>query len=748
MSARAEGWSAAAPRAGRDERVFNACGEIACQLGVSRARAMQVIERGEALLDSRLAGVECLSRAGLVDEAKTSLIARRLRCEDAGVARAVQERVLPGAVHRTHCQLAKDIDRALAALDPEGSGARRQRNQAGRHVSRPRPAGQGVSRMMLLLPTPDAFLLDATLDAIGASARSAGDERSLGQLRADALTTMVLATLRTSQAAAAATAARATARPITKPATQPDTRRDTQSVERWGAGSAAKSAVLSAARSTDEPAAQPAANSTTQPAHLTGAASTTGAVDGVGSADPWGAFGSWASVDAVGSAGAAGGAEVGAVVGAGVAEAWSGGCREAGFLPDGVPLEGLLATLSGLMSSTGPWWSPSGNDPVFPPPGLSVNVDVTVSLDQLVSLLDDPDPTGPGSSAPTSRGGSAPTGAGGSVFTGAGGSVFSGPDPGAPAAGASAASNSVVSGLVAGASASVGLGAMGSAAGGSAASLAMGRCCAPVPAVVARALAAGGSWRRLVTDPLSGTVVDVGRSRYRPPAGLADLVRARDASCTYPGCQVPAVRCDIDHVRPWAEGGTTSWQNLACLCQAHHRLKHTPGWLLTRTPEGSLTWRTPTGARYERRADGSVRRLAQRVGPRGMTRPGGRVPAWLERAVTAPVIARLDKGLKDAAEHTRTQTQAQGWAQTQTPTGAQAWTESQGEPQPQHGPQTQSSPQYQSEGGPQTQVQVQPVLESRGPRPGEWAGAFETVPYDRALHILGLAPLLDEVIPY
>ncbi|TFH50888.1 HNH endonuclease, partial [Actinomyces viscosus] len=39
-----------------------------------------------------------------------------------------------------------------------------------------------------------------------------------------------------------------------------------------------------------------------------------------------------------------------------------------------------------------------------------------------------------------------------------------------------------------------------------------------MPAATAWCLAAGGTWRRLVTDPLSGTVIDVGRSRYRPPA--------------------------------------------------------------------------------------------------------------------------------------------------------------------------------------------------------------------------------------
>ncbi|NHT17847.1 DUF222 domain-containing protein [Cellulomonas sp. IC4_254] len=39
----------------------------------------------------------------------------------------------------------------------------------------------------------------------------------------------------------------------------------------------------------------------------------------------------------------------------------------------------------------------------------------------------------------------------------------------------------------------------------------------PIDAVRARALAAGGVWRRVVTDPVTGQVLDVGRTRYRPP---------------------------------------------------------------------------------------------------------------------------------------------------------------------------------------------------------------------------------------
>lgn len=56
----------------------------------------------------------------------------------------------------------------------------------------------------------------------------------------------------------------------------------------------------------------------------------------------------------------------------------------------------------------------------------------------------------------------------------------------------------------------------------------------PIPADLARALAAGGVWQRLVTDPLSGTLLDVGRTRYRPPVAMADHVRARTAPVAVP----------------------------------------------------------------------------------------------------------------------------------------------------------------------------------------------------------------------
>ena len=116
----------------------------------------------------------------------------------------------------------------------------------------------------------------------------------------------------------------------------------------------------------------------------------------------------------------------------------------------------------------------------------------------------------------------------------------------------------------------------------------------PIPASVARALAAEGTWRRLLTDPATGALLDYGRTRYRPPANLADFVRARDVTCRFPTCRQPAWRADLDHVRPWPAGPTAE-HNLGPLCRRHHQLKQRPDWHVTRHPDGTWTWTAPTG---------------------------------------------------------------------------------------------------------------------------------------------------------
>jgi len=143
----------------------------------------------------------------------------------------------------------------------------------------------------------------------------------------------------------------------------------------------------------------------------------------------------------------------------------------------------------------------------------------------------------------------------------------------------------------------------------------------PITAAAARRLAADGdaTWRRVLTDPRSGTVLDVGHRRYRPPESMAEHVRNRDLTCTFPGCRVPAQACDLDHLVPWDPGdprGRTAADNLAPDCRHHHVIKHLPGWAVMRATDGSVVWTTPSGRRYR-----TIRPVLMPATPDTMSRP-------------------------------------------------------------------------------------------------------------------------------
>ena len=123
----------------------------------------------------------------------------------------------------------------------------------------------------------------------------------------------------------------------------------------------------------------------------------------------------------------------------------------------------------------------------------------------------------------------------------------------------------------------------------------------PVPADDVRAMLAhpGTTLRRLVTDPVTGVLVDYGRSRYRPDAYLTGLTKARDLTCRAPGCTSNAVYCDGDHCVPFPDGETSAG-NICQLCRRHHRRKTFDGFGYTRPDPatGETVWITPLGFRY------------------------------------------------------------------------------------------------------------------------------------------------------
>lgn len=123
----------------------------------------------------------------------------------------------------------------------------------------------------------------------------------------------------------------------------------------------------------------------------------------------------------------------------------------------------------------------------------------------------------------------------------------------------------------------------------------------PISAAQARAIAADATLRRLVCDPLSGTLLDYGRTTYQPPAALADHLLARDLTCRLPGCRRPAHRCELDHIEPFRPGqptgGNTNDANMCAVCKHHHRAKDGGEFVLVRTADGH-EWTTPLGRTY------------------------------------------------------------------------------------------------------------------------------------------------------
>ena len=82
---------------------------------------------------------------------------------------------------------------------------------------------------------------------------------------------------------------------------------------------------------------------------------------------------------------------------------------------------------------------------------------------------------------------------------------------------------------------------------------------------------------------------------YRPSKALTDFVRARDLTCRWPGCDVPAVHCQLDHTIPYADGGPTHAGNLKCYCPTHHLLKTFWGWTEKQLADGTLILTSPAG---------------------------------------------------------------------------------------------------------------------------------------------------------
>jgi len=88
--------------------------------------------------------------------------------------------------------------------------------------------------------------------------------------------------------------------------------------------------------------------------------------------------------------------------------------------------------------------------------------------------------------------------------------------------------------------------------------------------------------------------LDVGRPTEVVPPHLRRAIITRDRHCAFPGCDQPPAGCQVHHLVPRSQGGTTSLHNCYLLCTFHHLIAvHTWGWQLRANPDGTLTASNP-----------------------------------------------------------------------------------------------------------------------------------------------------------
>jgi len=91
---------------------------------------------------------------------------------------------------------------------------------------------------------------------------------------------------------------------------------------------------------------------------------------------------------------------------------------------------------------------------------------------------------------------------------------------------------------------------------------------------------------------MQGEVLKFGRARRDPTPLQRIAVMARDRTCFYPGCTVPAPQCEVHHLNEWLlDNGFTDVEVLVASCKAHHSHVHFEALVAQRARDGTVTVR-------------------------------------------------------------------------------------------------------------------------------------------------------------
>jgi hypothetical protein len=86
----------------------------------------------------------------------------------------------------------------------------------------------------------------------------------------------------------------------------------------------------------------------------------------------------------------------------------------------------------------------------------------------------------------------------------------------------------------------------------------------------------GSAWLERVVFKSPARVLDVGVAQRLFKGATRRAVEVRDQECFHPTCDVPASRCQVDHIVPFSAGGPTTQVNGRLACGFHNRARGHP----------------------------------------------------------------------------------------------------------------------------------------------------------------------------
>lgn len=192
---RAAGRDVTTPARVRSFRVSeSASDELSARLGISRPAAARLVAEGRAMESHACLVGEALTN-GDISALKARIVTDALHDQPLETCLAVSEEVLPAAPGLQPAELTRRVQRLVIEANPGQSAERARRARASRTLSAIQPLPDGLARISITSGRLDVAAFRTAADLAAKAAKSAGDERTMDQLRADAATTFALTAL-------------------------------------------------------------------------------------------------------------------------------------------------------------------------------------------------------------------------------------------------------------------------------------------------------------------------------------------------------------------------------------------------------------------------------------------------------------------------------------------------------------------------------------------------------------------------